>query len=240
MNNAEYKPKKATDNTIYAIQTCLFELQDIKYRDFLCKLIPTANPKSVIGVRIPELRKLAKGMAGISNAAEFLHTLPHVYHEENTLHGLLIGEIADYNELIAALDVFLPFVGNWAVCDTIRPKAFKKHPPQLPDKIKEWLKSDHTYTIRFGVEMLMSHYLDEHFSPEYPALVEAIISEEYYVSMMNAWYFATALTKRYHEVLPYIEQHRLDDRTHNRTIQKAIESYRISAEQKAYLRTLRI
>lgn len=229
------------------IQSQLLELQDLKYRDFQCKLMPTVDPETIIGVRTPELRKLAKEFAktlGVtpefaSPAMEFLKILPHKYYEENNLHGFLIETIKDYDQIIVALDAFLPYVDNWATCDLMSPKVVKRHLPELLEKIREWLKSDRTYTIRFGIEMLMSFYLDEQFRPEYPELVSGVKSQEYYVNMMIAWYFATALAKQYDAVLPYIEQHRLETWTNNKAIQKAIESFRITDEQKAYLRTLK-
>lgn len=230
------------------LQKRLFELQDLNYRKFQCKLMPTVDPETVIGVRTPELRRLAKEFSKIPGvtpeskppAMEFLKFLPHKYYEENNIHGFLIETIKDYDWVIAELDAFLPYVDNWATCDLMSPKVFKKHLPELLDKIKDWVKSDHTYTIRFGIEMLMSFYLDDQFNPEYLELVAEVKSQEYYVNMMIAWYFATALAKQYGAALPCIEQHRLDTWTHNKAIQKAIESYRITDEQKAYLRTLKI
>ena len=222
------------------IQQRLFALQDLKYRDFHCKLMPTVDPATVIGVRTPELRKLARELARSEAAAEFLTVLPHQYYEENNLHGFLIETIRDYDECIAALTAFLPYVDNWATCDLMSPKIFKKHLPELLLQIEVWLASDHVYTIRFGVEMLMSFYLDEHFKPEYLQMVAALRSEEYYVNMMLAWYFATALAKQYEAALPYLEQQRLDKWAHNKAIRKAVESYRISPEQKTYLRTLKV
>ncbi|MEA4831361.1 hypothetical protein SDC9_122846 [bioreactor metagenome] len=222
------------------LQNRLFALQDIKYRDFQCKLIPTVNPKTMIGVRTPELRKLARDLSKTPEASEFLKSLPHRYYEENNLHGFLIEQIKDYDTCIAALDTFLPYVDNWATCDLISPGIFIKYLPKLLEKIKEWLKSDQIYTVRFGIEMLMSFYLDDQFAPEYNELVAGIRSLEYYINMMIAWYFATALAKQYDATLPYIEQHRLDAWTHNKTIQKAVESYRISDKQKVYLRTNKV
>ena len=222
------------------IQQRLFELQDLKYRDFQCKLMPTVAPETVIGVRTPALRALAKELAGSEEAAEFLKILPHEYYEENNLHGFLIERLKDYGETVAALDAFLPYVDNWATCDLMSPKVFKKHTNELLVKIDEWLASSETYTVRFGVEMLMSFYLDERFSSRYLEKVAEVKSEEYYINMMIAWYFATALAKQYEAALPYIERRRLDKWTHNKTIQKAVESYRITDEQKAYLKTLKI
>jgi len=235
-------------NTEEKIQRRLFALQDLKYKEFQCKLMPTVNPETVIGVRTPDLRKLAKEVSkapGVTPesappALEFLKILPHMYYEENNLHGFLIETINDYDTAVAAVDTFLPYIDNWATCDLISPKAFKKHLPELYEKIKVWLKSDRTFTVRFGIEMLMSFYLDEHFRPEALELVAGIHSEEYYINMMIAWYFATALAKQYDATLPYIQNQHLEKWTHNKTIQKAIESYRISDEAKAYLRTLKV
>ena len=222
------------------IQRRLFELQDLKYKEFSSKLMPTVNPQTVIGVRTPDLRKLAKEYSKIPEASDFLKILPHTYYEENNLHGFLIETIKDYDAAAQAVDAFLPYIDNWATCDLISPKLFKKHLPELYEKIVVWLKSDKTYTVRFGIEMLMSFYLDEHFKPEMLELVAGVRSEEYYINMMIAWYFATALAKQYDAALPYIQKQRLEKWTHNKAIQKAIESYRISDESKAYLRTQKV
>ncbi len=222
------------------IQRRLFELQDLKYKDFSSKLMPTVNPETVIGVRTPDLRKLAKEYSKAPEAMEFLKILPHRYYEENNLHGFLIETIKDYDAAIDAVDAFLPYIDNWATCDLMSPKVFKKHLPELFEKIRVWLKSDKTYTVRFGIGMLMSFYLDEHFKPEMLKLAADIRSDEYYINMMIAWYFATALAKQCDAALPYIQNQRLEKWTHNKAIQKAIESYRISDETKAYLRTLKI
>jgi len=222
------------------IRRRLFELRDLKYKEFSSKLMPTVDPETVIGIRTPDLRKLAKEYAKTPEAMEFLKILPHRYYEENNLHGFLIETIKDYDAAVAAVDAFLPFIDNWATCDMISPKVFKKHLPDLYEKIKVWLKSDRTYTVRFGIGMLMSFYLDEHFVPEMLELTADIRSDEYYVNMMIAWYFATALAKQYDASLPYIQNQRLEKWTHNKAIQKAIESYRISDESKAYLRTLKV
>lgn len=222
------------------IQERLFGLQDLKYREFSGKLTPTVDIEAVIGVRTPELRKLAREIAKMPESREFLKILPHFYYEENNLHGFLIEQIKDYEECMEEVEVFLPYIDNWATCDLISPKVFKKHLPELLEKIKEWMVSEHTYTVRFGIEMLMRHYLEEDtFLEEYLEMVAAIRSEEYYVNMMIAWYFATALAKQYDATIPYMEQRRLDRWTHNKTIQKAVESYRVSDEQKVYLRSLR-
>lgn len=217
----------------------LFALQDLNYKAFHCALIPTVDPNAVIGVRTPMLRALAKEFGQTAQAKEFLKQLPHKYYEENNLHGMLISSMKDYGQAVAALDSFLPYVDNWATCDLIRPKIFKKQHAELPQKVRIWMASEHTYTVRFGIEMLMSFYLDEHFRPKYLDWVSSVRSEEYYVNMMIAWYFATALAKQYDAALPYLEEQRLDQWTHNKTIQKAIESYRISPEQKEHLRGLR-
>lgn len=217
----------------------LFEMQDLQYRDFHAKLMPTVSKELVIGVRTPALRNLVKEIRNTECAAEFLGILPHKYYEENNLHAFLIEEIKDYNECIKAVNRFLPFVDNWATCDMMRPQIFKKHLPELLEQIRIWIASDKTYTVRFGIEMLMCYYLDENFKPEYPETVSKIRSDEYYIKMMVAWYFATALAKQYDAVVPYLEQNKLDADTHNKTIQKAVESYRITAGQKIYLKTLK-
>ena len=222
------------------VQARLFALQDTEYRDFQCRLIPNVAPNTVIGVRTPELRKFAKDFAKEPEAAEFLRILPHRYFEENNLHGFLIERMKDYDRVIAALDAFLPFVDNWATCDQLRPGVFAKRPPQLREQIQIWMASGHTYTVRFGIEMLMCLYLDDAFLPEYLDWVAAIRSNEYYVNMMTAWFFATALAKQYDAALPYIEERRLAPWTHNKAIQKAVESYRIADAQKAYLRSLKV
>ncbi len=218
----------------------LFELRDLKYKEFACKLMPTVNPETVIGVRTPDLRKLAREFSKTPEASEFLKILPHAYYEENNLHGFLIETIRDYDAAVAAVDEFLPYIDNWATCDLISPKIFKKHLPKLYEKIKVWLISGRTYTVRFGIGMLMSFYLDDDFRPEMIELVAGVRSDEYYVNMMIAWYFATALAKQYEAALPYIQEQRLEKWTHNKAIQKAIESYRIGDEAKAYLRTLKV
>lgn len=228
------------DDIKKVVQARLFALQDLKYKDFQCKLMPTVAPERVIGVRTPKLRKLAKELFKESEAAEFLSMLPHDYYEENNLHGFLVEQMRDYNAVVAAIDAFLPYVDNWATCDSMSPKVFKKHRPELLKEIRRWMASERTYTIRFGIGMLMAHFLDEDFSPEHLAWVAGLRSEEYYVNMMIAWYFATALAKQWDKAIPYIEQHRLDKWVHNKAIQKAVESYRITDGQKSELRTLRV
>ena len=222
------------------IQQELFALQDLSYRDFHAKLMPTVDKARVIGVRTPKLRAFAKEFGKTEEAKEFLKVLPHQYYEENNLHGFLIEQIKDYPTLIRELNRFLPCIDNWATCDLLTVRVVKKHLDTFTEEVERWLASDHTYTIRFGIGMLMRYYLEEHFSLEYPEKVVKIRSEEYYVNMMRAWYFATALAKQYEAIFPFLEEERLDAWTHNKTIQKAIESYRITQEQKAYLRTLRI
>lgn len=221
------------------IREHLFEMQDLKYRDFHSKLMPTVSKELIIGVRTPDLRLFAKEISKTPYAQEFIANLPHKYYEENNLHAFLIESIKDYDLCIKEINRFLPFVDNWATCDMMRPKIFKKHLPELFESIKIWLKSDDTYTVRFAIEMLMCFYLDDFFSPEYPEMISKICSDEYYIKMMQAWYFATALAKQYDAVIPYLEQNKLDADTHNKTIRKAIESFRITDYQKKYLRTLK-
>ena len=218
----------------------VFALQDLEYKQFHSKLMPTIDPDVIVGVRTPELRKLAKQLAKSTDVELFLQELPHRYYEENNLHGFLIESIKEFDACIFALNQFLPYVDNWATCDMMAPKVLKKDLPKLYEWTKIWIASGKTYTIRFGVNMLMKYFLDEAFLPEYPELVASIAAEEYYVKMVVAWYFATALAKQYDAVLPYLTEHRLDVWTHNKTIQKAVESYRITKEQKEYLRTLKI
>ncbi len=221
----------------------LFELQDTGYRQFQMKLMPTVDPESVIGVRTPQLRSMAKDLrkTGSTEGIEgFLGMLPHEYFDENQLHAFLLSEEKDFERCIQQVEAFLPYVDNWATCDQLSPKVFRKHKEQLLPYVRRWLTAEHTYTVRFAIGMLMQLFLDDDFAPEYPKLVASVHSEEYYVNMMIAWYFATALAKQYDSVLPYLQEQRLDAWTHNKTIQKAVESYRISPEQKTYLKTLKI
>lgn len=218
----------------------LFKLQDIKYRDFQAKLVPTVEPETIIGIRTPELRKLAKQLVKRENIGTFLQALPHDYYDENMLHAYIISETKDYSRCVEEIDAFLPYVDNWATCDTLIPKAFKKHRHELLSEIDRWIASSETYTVRFAVGTLMRNYLDDDFDPSFLRTVSAIRSEEYYINMMTAWYFATALAKQYDAALPYIEQKKLDPWTHNKAIQKAIESFRVSQEHKDHLRTLKI
>jgi len=218
----------------------LFEMQDIKYKEFHSRLMPTIEKESIIGVRVPMLRAYAKELFGTTEAEEFLKELPHKFYEENNLHAFLTAEIKDYDLCIAELERFLPFIDNWATCDSLRPKVFAKNRKKLILKIKEWMNSPHLYTARFGIEMLMTHFLDADFKPEYLNWVAETKTEEYYLMMMKAWFFATALTKQYDTAITFIEQKKLDKTAHNKAIQKAIESFRITNEQKAYLKTLKI
>lgn len=221
------------------IQQRLFELQDKEYAAFQAKLTPGVPVECFIGVRVPNVRQLAKEIFKEGNYAEFLNSLPHKYYDENMLHGLILSEFKDYETCVKEVDRFLPFVDNWAVCDIMSPKVFKKHKAELVGKIKEWSESEHTYTCRFGIEMLMSHFLDGDFKPEYLEIPAKVVSDEYYVRMMVAWFFATALAKQWGSTLPYIEQARLEKWTHNKTIQKAKESYRITPQQKELLNTMK-
>ncbi len=217
----------------------LFNLRDSEYAAFQAKLTPTIAPEKFIGVRLPILRKFAKEYAKDPECVQFMSTLPHDYYDENLLHSVLITYIKDYDTCMQELEKFLPYVDNWAVCDTMSPKVLKKNKEALLLKIKEWVKSDKTYTIRFGVDMLMSFYLDDDFKPEYLEIPASIRSDEYYVNMMTAWYFATALAKQWDEAVKYIENRRLDRWTHNKAIQKSIESFRVTQEHKDYLRSLK-
>ena len=223
-----------------AIRAQLFALQDKEYQVFHSRLMPTLPPETVIGVRVPLLRKLAKQLTDTPEAEVFLQELPHFYYEENALHAFLLESVRDFGTALAATERFLPYVDNWAVCDSFSPKVFAQHKPELLTAIRRWLGSDQVYTVRYGIGMLMRYYLDDAFSPEYLAWAAAVHSEEYYVNMMRAWYFATALAKQPAAALPWLTEKRLDVWTHNKTIQKAVESYRIPPEQKQALRALRI
>lgn len=222
------------------IKSELFRMQDEQYRSFQSKLIPTVEQDTVIGVRTPELRKLAKQMVKRDDVYTFLNELPHQYYDENQLHAFIVSEIKDFKCCVEEVCKFLPYVDNWATCDQMSPKIFKKHRQELLTFIREWIVSDRTYTVRFAVGMLMVHFLDEDFDLIYPEMVSKIRSDEYYINMMVAWYFATALAKQYEEVLPFIEERRLDSWTHNKAIQKSVESSRITQEQKIYLKSLKI
>ncbi len=222
------------------IRARLFEMQDLKYRDFTAKLTPTVPPERIIGVRTPELRKYAVELSKTEDAAAFMAALPHLYQEENNLHAFLIERIADYDACVAALDAFLPYVDNWATCDSMSPKCLKKQLPRLTGEIRRWMASDWVYTVRFGMGMLMRHFLDDAFDPAYLDWVVALRSEEYYINMMIAWFFATALAKQWDATLPFIVNCRLDPWVHNKAIQKAIESFRIPEDRKNLLRAQKI
>lgn len=226
-------------NTLTPLQTQLFSMRDEEYAAFQVKLTPGIEAGQVIGVRIPILRKFAKEYAKKEEAKEFLIQLPHTYYDENLLHGMLLEQIRDYPEALQKVDAFLPYVDNWAVCDTMNPKVFGKHKKEFLPQIKRWAKSKETYTIRFAVKMLMTLYLDEDFDPAYLKIPAAIKQDDYYVNMVIAWYYATALAKQWTDTIPYLEEGKLRPWIHNKTIQKAIESYRITKEQKDYLRTLK-
>lgn len=217
----------------------LKELADPEYAQFHRRLIPNVPPETVLGVRIPALRRLAKELAERDCAKDFLSELPHSYYDENCLHGLLINEIRDFDRTVSELDAFLPHVDNWAVCDLINPKAFRKRPPELIGHIRRWMADGHPFTVRFAIGMLLKLYLDQAFQPEYLDWAAGIDREEYYIKMMVAWYFAEALVKQYADAVPYLEAHRLPEWIHRKAIQKAVESYRITPEQKAYLRSLK-
>ena len=218
----------------------LFLHQDGKYREMQIRITPGRKEEDFIGVRTPELRSYAKQLGKREDVEEFLTALPHTYFEEDQLHAFIISEMKDYERCMEHLNAFLPYVDNWATCDQMSPKIFRKHRKELLGQIRKWMKSKETYTIRFAVGMLMEHFLDEDFDLKYPEMVAGIRSEEYYVNMMIAWYFATALAKQYDAVLPFLTEKRLEIWTHNKTIQKAVESYRITDEQKTYLKTLKI
>ena len=221
------------------MQRRLFELQDEKYRLFQAKLMPGVDLERIIGVRTPELRKLAKELAKRTDIEEFLQDLPHQYYDENNLHGFIISECKDYEKTVKYVDDILPYVDNWATCDLLSPKVFKKNRKQLAGEILRWLSSGKTYTVRFGIGMIMSHYLEEDYDSIWLERVAFIRSEEYYINMMIAWFFATALAKQWEDTVKYLEQQRLDTWVHKKTIQKAVESYRITEEQKTYLRSLK-
>ena len=218
----------------------LFRLQDLNYAAMQVRIIPTVAADRIIGVRTPALRALAKELAGSPEAAAFLASLPHRYFDEDQLHAFVISLEKDFDTCVAQVEAFLPYIDNWATCDQLSPKAFKKTPEKLLPYIRKWIRSDRVYTVRFAIGMLMQHFLDERFDPACAERVAAVRSEEYYINMMIAWYFATALAKQYDRILPYIEGQKLSKWTHNKTIQKAVESYRISPEQKEYLRSLKV
>lgn len=222
-----------------ALQKRLYKISDAKYAAFQSKLTPGIDPELFIGVRVPVLRRFAKAFIKEPDCNFFLKDLPHHYYDENMLHGLLVSEMKDYDTIIEHLDIFLPYVDNWAVCDIMSPKALKKHKGKLIKKIEEWIASPHAYTCRFGIEMLMTFYLDDDFDSKYLLLPAAVRSDAYYVQMMVAWFFATALAKQWDAAVLYLKNNNLDNWTHNKTIQKARESRRITDEQKVYLKNLK-
>lgn len=219
------------------IKRSLFAMQDLNYKDFQSRLMPTVDPDTVIGVRMPDLRSLVRKLTP-DEKKSFIACLPHEYYEENNVHALIIEKLTDFDECVKALDSFLPYVNNWATCDIMAPKAFRKHPPGLIGQIKIWLASKDVYTVRFAIGMLMRFFLDGEFKPEYLDMVASISSEEYYIRMMQAWYFATAFAKQYDAALPVIKDKKLAPWTHKKTIQKACESFRVPKETKEYLKTL--
>ncbi len=221
------------------LQKRLFALRDEKYATFQGRLIPTLSPDCIIGIRMPVLRAFAKEYGRDASSGDFLHVLPHFYYDENMLHALLLAEIREYDRCMAETELFLPYIDNWAVCDCLAPKAFSKKLPELFRKAEEWSGSTQPYVCRFGIGTLMRNFLDEHFAPEYLRIPASVHSDEYYVKMMVAWFFATALAKQWESSVPYLEEQMLDVWTHNKTIQKACESYRIPEEGKRYLRTLK-
>ena len=228
------------EQVVQNVQAQLFLMQDLKYRDFHSSLMPTIDKKKVIGVRTPQLRQFAKSFGKTEEAQIFMQVLPHRYYEENNLHSLLIQQIRDYDQCLKEMERFLPHIDNWATCDCFCPKVFAKHKAELIPSIRRWLDSDKVYTVRYAMGMLMQYYLDEEFQPEYLAWVADVHSEEYYLNMMRAWYFATALAKQPDTALPWLTERQLDVWTHNKTIQKAVESFRIPPEMKQQLRMLRI
>ena len=223
-----------------SVQERLFALKDEDFARFQSALIPNIPKETVVGVRMPMIRKLAKEIAGEAETQAFLTELPHAYYDENMLHSVLLSRMKGYGACMEAVEAFLPYVDNWAVCDMLSPKVFAKHRSELYEKIKQWTASRETYTVRFGIGMLMEHFLDKDFTPKALELAADIRSKEYYINMMTAWFFATALAKQYEAALPYIEDRRLDAWTHNKAIQKSIESRRITDGQKAYLRSLKL
>lgn len=218
----------------------LFELQDSQYRNFAIKLLPTVDKDTIIGIRTPVLGRFAKKYFHADNAKEFLNNLPHRYFEENSIHTLIVSDIKNYDDCIQAADKFLPYVDNWATCDSLVPKIFAKHTERLIVDIKRWIDSNSTYTIRFGISMLMKFYLDQHFDKQYLNWVAAIKFNDYYVEMMAAWYFAEALVKQYDSAVVFLEQNLLPRSVHVKTIRKAVDSRRIPDKRKEYLKSLRV
>lgn len=217
----------------------LYELKDERYQAFSCKLVPNVAKEKILGVQIPKIKNLAKQFFGSQEAQNFVVEMPHYYLEENILHACLISQIKDFEKCMQEIDKFLPFIDNWAVCDTFSPQCFKGNPKPLLKAIQKWLQSSHAYTVRFAIKTLMSCFLDEQFDPKFLQMVAQVKSDDYYVNMMIAWYFATALAKQYADAIKFIESKSLSKWVHNKTIQKARESLRITKQQKAHLQTLK-
>lgn len=239
LNWLKSTPHRALNEVQTEIQGRLFAACDEEYKRFHSKLIPNIMQERIIGVRMPQIKKLAKIFAAGENTEDFIKALPHDFYEENNIHGMMIARESEYEKLVSLLDAFLPFVDNWATCDSIRPKLFAKRPKKLPAQLRQWIMAGDTYTVRFGMEMLMAYYLDDAFEPVYLDWVAVVHSNEYYVQMMQAWYFATALAKQWQHAIVYLENKKLDAQVHRKTIQKALESNRLSEQRKAYLRTLK-
>ncbi|MBQ8994732.1 MAG: DNA alkylation repair protein [Oscillospiraceae bacterium] len=228
------------NETTCSIQDRLLSLAEPEYREFQAKLIPNIPPDHLIGIRTPALKKLAKELNGTEAAIAFLDALPHTFFDENQLHAFLLEKCSPYDVCLKKVDRFLPYLDNWATCDQLSPVIFKKNLEKLVPEILRWTSSEHIYTVRFGIGMLMRYYLEDLFDPQFLEIVSRVKSQEYYVRLMVAWYFATALAKQYDTALTYLEEHKLDEWTHNKTINKAVESYRISEERKNHLKTLKI
>lgn len=222
------------------LQKQLFSLQDKTYRAFQSKLLPTVDPDTVIGIRTPVLRKFALAFSKTAEAHIFMENLPHTYYEENNLHAFLIECLGNFEKTVVALERFLPYIDNWATCDMMSPKIFAFQKEKLLPYIEKWLASDHVYTARFGLVMMMKHYLDENFSPYYLEKANAVIENSYYIEMAKAWFFAEALVKQYDHTIPYLQEKKLSPWVHNKTISKVCDSFRIAPETKKYLRTLRL
>ncbi len=222
--------------TVYDL---LIREKDEEYKDFQAKLVPNISPDTMIGVRTPQMRKIAKEVFNSESRDEFLKDLPHGYYEENLVHFFVIAMIKDFDQCVRAVEEFLPYIDCWPVSDQATPKTFTRNHEKLLPYIRKWIKSDHIYTARFGIRMLMNEFLDEDFKPDYLEWVASVKGEDYYIKMMVAWYFATALAKKYNETIPFFEQRRLDEWVHRKAIQKAVESYRVSDEHKEYLKSLR-
>ncbi len=218
----------------------LLGMQDKKFKKFNAALIPNIDPETVVGVKTPQLRAMAKELFKAGEYADFISGLPHACFEENQIHAFVLAEIKDFDECRRKVEVFLPYIDNWATCDQLAPKTFGRHKSELLSCIERWICSEHTYTVRFAVNMLMRHFLDEDFHPRYLQMTAEINREDYYVNMVCAWYFATALAKQWEETLPYVTERRLDKWTHNKTVQKALESRRITDEQKQLLRKYKL